>query len=106
VVKELKTSNSRDVAPCSGSPSSHCRARRSSRGRQILSSSLSAPTRRFGIYHDPAAAADVAARDHARGGSRRDAEMPAGRLQDQMPAADMQRLHSEIDWSVPTRRTR
>ena len=100
VVKELKTSNSRDVALFGIAVVDMSRQAFVARAADF-SSSLSAPTRRFGIYHDPATAADVAA-----------ATMPADDLDEmekcrpgdckiKMPAADMQRLQSEIDWSSP-----
>lgn len=100
VVKELKTSNGRDVALFGIAVVDMSRQAFVARAANF-SSSLSAPTRRFGIFHDPAAAADVAA-----------ATMPADDLDEmqkcrpgdckiKMPAADMQRLQSEVDWSSP-----
>lgn len=100
VVKALKTSNSRDVALFGIAVVDMTRKAFVSRA-QNFSWSLSAPTRRFGIFHDPATAADVAA-----------ATMPAqdldeledcrpGHCKIKMPAGDMQRLHDEVDWSNP-----
>lgn len=101
VVKVLDTENERDVAVFGIVTVDVSRAFYVSR-LQDFPNSLRAPTRpHFGIFSMPASPADVA-----------DATVPAKDVGDvkqctpgdckiKMPAADMQRLQSEIDWSGP-----
>ena len=101
LVKVLKTENERDVAVFGIITVDVPRAFYVSR-LQDFPNSLRAPTRpHFGIFSTPASPADVA-----------DASVPAhdvdavkqctpGDCKIKMPAADMQRLHGEIDWSGP-----
>ena len=101
VVKVLKTENERDVAVFGIITVDVPRAFYVTR-LEDFPNSLRAPTRpHFGIFHTPASPADVA-----------DATVPAHDVDDvkqctpgdcnfKMPAADMQRLHNEIDWSAP-----
>lgn len=101
VVKVLDTENERDVAVFGIITVDVPRAFYVTR-LQDFPNSLRSPTRpHFGIFSTPASPADVA-----------DATVPAKDVDDvkqctpgdckiKMPAADMQRLHSEIDWSGP-----
>ena len=101
VVKVLDTENERDVAVFGIITVDVPRAFYVTR-LQDFPNSLRAPTRpHFGIFSTPASPGDVA-----------DATVPAKDVDDvkqctpgdckiKMPAADMQRLHSEIDWSGP-----
>ncbi|HEV2750197.1 MAG TPA: hypothetical protein VGV12_06690 [Gemmatimonadales bacterium] len=100
VVKVLETQNKRDVAVFGIITVDVPRVFYVTR-LQDFPNALRAPTRpHFGIFSTPASPADVA-----------DATVPAQDFDDikkckpgdckfKMPAADMQRLHSEIDWSA------
>src|SRR6185437_7777812 len=63
--------------------------------------SLRAATRpRFGIFQDPASAADVEAVSVARDDVGHLKHCRPGDCQFKMPATDMQRLHAQVDWAA------
>jgi hypothetical protein len=65
-----------------------------------FATSLGAPTRlKFGIFHDPATAADVADATVGRNDVAGARTCRPGKCQLKLPAADMTTLRSHIDWS-------
>jgi hypothetical protein len=66
-----------------------------------FSQSLQSPNRpRFGILHDPATLTDVAGVTVSPQSASEVKDCHPGDCKFKMPAADMQRLHTEIDWSA------
>jgi len=105
VVKILETQSTRDVAVFGiirvDVPREFYVAR-----LQDFASSLTAPTRpHFGIFHDPAVAADVAAATVAEHDVAQLKDCRPGACASKLPAADMQRIHDQIDLSSPDARS-
>ena len=72
---------------------------------QNFSASLAAPTRpRFGIFHDPPTAADVATATVAEQDVAQMKDCRPGNCVSKLPATAMQRIHEQIDFSRPDAR--
>jgi hypothetical protein len=100
IVKVLDTENKRDVAVFGIITVDVSRDVYVTRF-QDFPSSLHAPTRpRFGIFQDPANAADVEAVSVARDDVGNLKHCRPGDCQFKMPATDMQRLHAQVDWAA------
>jgi hypothetical protein len=105
VVKVLQTENERDVAVFGIITVDVPRAFYVTR-LQDFPNSLRAPTRpHFGIFSTPANPTDVADATVAVKDVDDIKQCTPGDCKIKMPAADMQRLHSEIDWSAADPRT-
>jgi hypothetical protein len=105
VVKILDTQNSRDVAVFGIIRVDVPREFYVSR-LQDFSSSLSAPTRpHFGVFHDPAGPADVAAATVAEQDVAQLKDCRPGACASKLPGTDMARIHDQIDWSSPDARS-
>jgi hypothetical protein len=105
VVKILDTQNSRDVAVFGIIRVDVPREFYVSR-LQDFSSSLSAPTRpHFGVFHDPAGPADVAAATVAEQDVAQLKDCRPGACASKLPGADMARIHDQIEWSSPDARS-
>jgi len=105
VVKILDTQNSRDVAVFGiirvDVPREFYVAR-----LQDFPTSLTAPTRpHFGIFHDPAIAADVAAATVPEQDVAQLKDCRPGACAAKLPATDMGKIHDQIDWSAPDSRS-
>lgn len=100
VVKVLKTENERDVAVFGIITVDVPRAFYVTR-LEDFPNALRAPTRpHFGIFSTPASPADVADATVAAQDVKDIKDCEPGDCNIKMPAADMQRLHREIDWSA------
>jgi hypothetical protein len=100
VVKVLETQNKRDVAVF-GIITADAHREAYARHLRDFQRSLRNPARsRFGIFADPATAADV----HALALSREDADelrkCQPGKCNFKLPATEMQRIHDHVDWSA------
>ena len=99
VVRVLETPNKRDVAifgivTANASRDSYVRRLRDFR------QSLRSPSRtRFGIFSDPAGAADVQAVTLDRDDAQDLKKCEAGKCDFKLPATEMQRIRNRIDWS-------
>lgn len=73
---------------------------------QDFASSLGTPTRpHFGIFHDPASAADVAAATVAEQDVAQLKDCRPGACASKLPATDMHHIHDQIEWSRPDARS-
>jgi hypothetical protein len=99
IVKVLDTENNRDVAVFGIIVVNVSREAYVAR-LQDFPSSLRAPTRpRFGIFQVPASAADVEGASVARDDVGDLKDCHPGDCKIKIPATDMQRLHTQIDWA-------
>lgn len=99
VVKILDTRNKRDVAVFGIIRVGVSRDAYEARMVDFITS-LAAPTRpRFGIFHDPAVASDVADATLARNEVADARTCRPGNCKFKLPATEMQRISAGIDWS-------
>jgi hypothetical protein len=101
VVKVLDSPEQRDIALFGIVGSKASREAYIEKVRNFQTS-LRAPTRtRFGIFHDPAVAEDVEAVVVSASDLQELKDCRPGNCVTKLPATDMQRLQSEIDWTAP-----
>jgi hypothetical protein len=101
VVKVLDSPEQRDIALFGIVGIKESREAYAGKARDFRTS-LRAPTRtRFGIFHDPAVAEDVEAVVVSASDLEEMKNCRPGNCVAKLPATDMQRLQSEIDWTAP-----